>query len=122
MKNRDHYYGSRRQDVEKFLKQGKIIFFNCDKVGLKAVEKYCDQNCLSIFISYAKLADIKSRLLHRNPNIEDAELRARLDNARLENFDKRFFNHVLVNRQNELEKTVKRATTIIKKHLKLAKP
>lgn len=122
IKNRDQYYGSKKSDFDKILNAGKIIFFNCDKAGLKAVKKTYPRNHLSIFITYEKLSDIKKRLLTRNPNLNPDELKKRLINARTENQEKHFYDYIIINRQGQLKKTVKRAEKIILKHLTLANP
>jgi guanylate kinase len=117
VKNRDHYYGSKKSELEKILRSGKMAFFNCDKIGLNAIKKTYPKNNLSIFIGYNKLSDIKKHLVHRNPNLTQSELKIRLTNAREENQDKRFYDRVIINRHGQIEKTVARALRLIQKHL-----
>jgi guanylate kinase len=111
--NPDNYYGTRRRDFETNLKKGKIVFFNCDFNGLRAVRKFFPEQTLGIFLSFEKLADLKKRILARDPKISKIELTRRVGNAKREMEERKFYDRVVVNRENQLAETVERARKII---------
>jgi guanylate kinase len=121
IKNRDVYYGTKKSDYTGPLSQNKILFVNCDAVGLNAIKKEFKIPVVSIFINYEKISDIKNRLKTRNPNISSIELNARLNNAKAEVNEKKYYDYVVVNRQGQIEKTLTRIEMIIRRQLELAK-
>ena len=122
IKNRDVYYGTKKSDYLRPLAQKKLLFVNCDAVGLKAIKKeFKNIPVISIFINYEKLSDIKNRLLTRNPQLSKDELDARLKNAKNEVQEKKYYDAVVVNYQDQIEKSLTRINQIIKRQLELAK-
>lgn len=114
IKNRDVYYGSYKPDLEKKLKKGFSIIANHDLVGAKFYKK--NYNATTIFIAPGSMKDIKSRILGREPQIDKEELKKRLKNAEAEiKKESPFYDYVVKNEQNKLEKTIKTVEKIIKK-------
>ncbi|PIR94308.1 hypothetical protein COT97_02355 [Candidatus Falkowbacteria bacterium CG10_big_fil_rev_8_21_14_0_10_39_11] len=121
IKKREVYYGTKLSDYTRLLNQDKIIFFNCDAKGLKAVKKHFPDRNTSIFINYKNLSDNRKRLTHRDPNIGQEELNKRMAYAEYEVLhEKKYYDHVIINYQGKLQETVIKAYKIIDKALKQA--
>jgi guanylate kinase len=118
IKNRDQYYGTKKSDFDKLLKQNKLVIFNCDAKGLKAMRKYYPKQHVSIFINYERPGQIKQRLLTREPKMAPDALARRIKNALTEIKDRHRYDYVVVNRQNQLPLTVKRVKAIINRKIK----
>jgi len=114
IKNRNTYYGTPRHQVDAKLAQNKIIVFNYDLVGTKAMKENYPEKTLSIFIVPENLEQIKRQLLGRNPDISEDELNKRLKNAEEELKDQNNYDYVLVNRYGKLEATIAECYAIIK--------
>jgi guanylate kinase len=113
--NRDSYYGTKREDFERALRDHEYVLFNADKVGLETIKQvYPTQSC-SLFIMYESIGDIRQRLLNRQPTMPPDELAKRLDNAVNEAEDRDKYDLIIVNRQGELEKTIHTALQFIRK-------
>lgn len=114
IKKRDVYYGSYKQNLEDVLKKGYNIIVNPNIVGAKYYKK--NFNAITIFIKPDSFTNLKKRQLARNPNISESELKKRLDNAKYETENEAFFyDYIVVNKQNQLKKTVDKIEYIIKK-------
>ena len=109
------YYGTRKEDFLKPLDEGKIVIFTCDPVdGLQAIKKeYPDQH-VSIFIDYEKIQDIEYRLTHRKQQTPQGEIEKRILTARHEKEYAKHYDHVVTNKQGELEKIVNEVMEIVK--------
>lgn len=114
IKNRDVYYGSYKHDLEEKFKKGYNIIANHDIVGAKFFKKH--YNATNIFITPGSINEIKQRILGREPNISREELKKRLKNAQEEiDNESYFYDFIVKNEQNKLEKAVKEVEKIIKK-------
>jgi len=106
VKNRDVYYGTPKDQIEEKLSQEKILFFNCDLIGTKALQGKFPEQTLSFFIAPENLDQIKAQLLKRNPDIAPEELEKRLKNAAAEMDDQPFYTYTVVNKYLKLDETV----------------
>lgn len=121
VKNRDTYYGSYKPDLDKKISQGFNVVATPDLVGTKYFkEKY---GATTVFIDPGSLANLKRRIENRNPEISQAELDKRMENAEAEiRNEKRFYDYVILNEDGKLEEAVNQITDILKKeNYKLSK-
>lgn len=111
---RDVYYGTYKPDLEKKLSEGRNIIVNPDVVGAKFYKK--QYNATTIFIKTKSLDILQSRLTLRDLNIKKEELDLRLKAAKYEvDNEEKFYDYVVVNKDNELEQAVSDVEDIIKK-------
>lgn len=113
--NRDTYYGTPRHQVDDKLAQNKILFFNYDLVGAKTMKENYPEKTMTIFIAPENLEQIKRQLQNRNPEMSIEELNKRHKNAEEELKEQTHYEHVLINKYGQLDKTVEECYTLIKK-------
>lgn len=97
-----NYYGTPKDPVLKWLKEGFYVLFDMDSKGLFNLKKHFD-DILSIFIFPPSWEELEKRLNKRHP--EDGELvKKRLKEAKEESKMWKFFDYVLIN--NDIDFTV----------------
>jgi len=118
IKVRDVYYGSEKKRIDYWLRRGYNVIVNLDIVGAQAMKKIYPDNCVTLFIAPDKFANIKKRILHRTPDIAADDLEKRLLYARQEIRDKKKYDFLVINHQDQLKKAVKETLKILQKFLK----
>ena len=100
---------------------GKIIVKDMDVNGTENLVKLLGQDTkiITIFLRVPK-NELHRRLLARNPEITEDEIKKRLSRFEYEESKIDFYDYVLKN--NDLEKTIQIITTIIEAEEKVAKP
>lgn len=115
IKNRDDYYGTNRSDITKKINKGTNLIINLDAVGTQAMKKNF-KKVITIFLIPDKFSNLVKRLTGRNPNISKKILEKRIINAREEIArEKKYYDHVVTNPQDKLDKTIEKITKLIKK-------
>ncbi|KKR06527.1 MAG: Guanylate kinase [Parcubacteria group bacterium GW2011_GWC2_39_14] len=117
IKNRDDYYGTPKHQIDQKIKENKILIFNYDLVGAKAIKENYPGETLSIFIVPESLDQIRKQLLARNPKMPLEDLAKRLKNAEEELKDQTEYEHILVNKYQRLGETIKNCYQLIKQSL-----
>jgi guanylate kinase len=117
IKNRDTYYGAKKQDIDLLLKKYDLVFFTPDNVGLQAIQNYYPDQHISIFLTFEILEDIKERIYQRQPNISEQELTRRLQNAKERAQYAHLYDHIIINKEGQLKTTVKKAKNFIEQAL-----
>ena len=113
IKNRDTYYGTYKPDLDKRLKAGKIIIINPDLVGAKFYqEKY---GATLIFLKPESLESLKERIKNRNPEITPEELKKRMENAKQELEEEKFYDYSVINADGKLDECVGEVIAILHK-------
>ncbi|OGF19654.1 hypothetical protein A3I35_02625 [Candidatus Falkowbacteria bacterium RIFCSPLOWO2_02_FULL_45_15] len=108
------YYGSYRPDLEKKLAQGFNVIVNPDLVGARYYQKH--YQATTVFIMPDSIANLKKRLLKRDPSISPLELQTRLEYAQREiSQEAPFYDYRVLNRQNQLGNAVAEIIAILKK-------
>lgn len=117
----DHYYGTSRKLLNERLRSGKIIVKDMDVNGTENLVKLLGQDTkiITIFLRVPK-NELHRRLLARNPEITEDEIKKRLSRFEYEESKIDFYDYVLKN--NDLEKTIQIISTIIEAEEKVAKP
>lgn len=114
IKNRDVYYGSYKKDLEMKLKKGLNVIVNPDLVGTKYFKK--KYKATTIFLMPDSKNHLVGRLLKRQPDMNEEELKRRLENARNEiKNEKKFYDYVVVNREGKIKEATDKIIKIIKK-------
>lgn len=114
--NRDSgvYYGSYKPDLEQKLAANKIVIVNPDIVGARFYKEH--YNATTVFIAPESLADIRTRLLAREPNLAPEYLESRLAYAQRELTEESpYYDYKIINRQNKLEEAMAELEKILKK-------
>ncbi len=97
-----NYYGTPKEPVLKWLKEGFYVLFDMDSKGLFNLKKHFN-DILSIFLFPPSWEELEKRLTKRHP--EDEELvKKRLKEAKEESKMWKFFDYVLIN--NDIDFTV----------------
>lgn len=114
IKNRGVYYGTYFPDLNQKIRDGYNIIVNTDYIGTKFYKKY--YQAASIFIKAESLNAIKKRLLARQPDMAQVELKKRLDNADKEiKKEEKYYQYTVINKEGKLPETLKKIIKILKK-------
>lgn len=114
IRNRGVYYGTHRATIERALARGTILLANLELKGLRVMRKMYPTT-LAIFLKPESLAQIVRRKLQQHPTITKRELAQRIANARAELREAKFYDHVVVNRDGALSKTVGEVLALIRR-------
>ena len=110
--NRDTYYGSCKDDLEKKLVGGKIVIVNSDIVGAKFYKTH--YNATTIFILPTHMEELSGRLQRRNPEMSNEELRKRTEDAEREiHDDQSFYDYTVTNADGKLEASIDEVVSIL---------
>jgi guanylate kinase len=104
-----HLYGTPRQALENLRKQGYTVILVIDVKGAEQVRPKCP-DATSIFLTVSSLDTLEQRLRDRHTE-DEASLRRRLANARVELTRAGEFTHQVLN--DDLELAVSDVRTII---------
>ena len=117
----NNYYAVPRKLLNERLQSGKIIVKDMDVNGTENLVKLLGQDTkiITIFLRVPK-NELHRRLLERNPEITEDEIKKRLSRFEYEESKIDFYDYVLKN--NDLEKTIQIISTIIEAEEKVAKP
>ena len=103
-----HYYGIPKKSVEGLLKKGICPILVIDVQGARTMLKeYPD--AVTVFIVPPSLKELKKRILGRNDNTQDIELR--LETAKKEMLELDHYNYALLN--DELSEAVDKMAGIV---------
>lgn len=89
-----HYYGTRAQETEQALQNGKIVIFDIDVQGFHQVRGKLKELLTSIFITTKSLKELENRLLKRASN---DDIKKRLSNAQNEMKALREYDYIIIN-------------------------
>ena len=95
----NNFYGTLRSEVVDKINFGHNIIFDIDVIGAKSLKKIFTNNALSIYIQTPSIHSISKRLSSRKTESED-QISFRIDKAKYEEKEKKFFDYTLIN--NEL--------------------
>ena len=89
-----HYYGTRAQETEQALQNGKVVIFDIDVQGFHQVCGKLKERLTSIFITTKSLKELENRLLKRASN---DDIKKRLSNAQNEMKALREYDYIIIN-------------------------
>lgn len=106
-------YGTLKSDFEEALSSGHdILFWILDVKGMKEV-KQNGLSFISIFIDVDEFQFLERRLKERG--LSDEEIRLRLEQAKWELNQKDTYDHVVLNRDGNLEDAITKVAEIVRK-------
>lgn len=110
-------YGTLKSEVERALSSGKDMAFDIDVKGALSIKHHYPQDAILIFISLPSLDVLKSRLMNRRTEDEEA-LKRRLDRASMELTMASQFDYQVVN--DDLQTAVGQVNRIVDKAIQAA--
>jgi len=99
-----NYYGVPKSQVIRALNEGKDVFVKTDVQGAATIREIAP-DAVSIFLRPSEMSDLAQRLGQRHSESTDA-LARRLDTAHREMAEAPKFDHIVTNKQGELNETV----------------
>lgn len=109
-------YGTRKETVDRFIEEGRLVLFDIDVQGMQSIRKVYSDNILSIFLKVPSEEELVSRLRSRATDSEE-KIKERVKNARKEIESASMFNYTVLN--NNLEETFEEICGILEKELKI---
>ncbi len=108
-----YYYGSPQAEVEKIWKEKNIPLLIIDVQGFKIIKKKMPNQTISIFLQFDPQTSLRERLLKRQPNITDAEIKSREESAKKEANYANFYDYKIVNLEGKPEFSAEKIKKII---------
>ncbi|MFN0263285.1 guanylate kinase [Tepidamorphus sp. 3E244] len=105
-----NHYATPREEVEQALSAGKDVLFDIDWQGAKQIRKAAPGDVVSVFILPPDVKSLRERL-ERRAEDDEATIKRRLANARVEIGHWQEYDHVVVNR--DLGESVKTVLAIL---------
>lgn len=108
-----NYYGTYLPDLDKKLKEGKIVFGQVQLVGAKYLKE--NYNALTLFFVADSLKVLEERIRQRS-KLSEEEIKERIRVAKREiEEESKFYDYIIENKQDQLEETVEKVIKILKK-------
>ncbi len=107
-----NYYGIPKKPVREWLGEGKDVIVKIDVQGAATIKKNVP-GAILIFLCTLTLEELEKRLKKRRTESPE-ELELRLKTAEKELDQMEIFDYVLVNRENEVERTIADVQAIIR--------
>jgi len=107
-----NFYGTPKEEVLKVIRKGQDVLLRVDVNGAKAVKEQIPEAIL-IFI-VAPFSQMRKRLIRRAREDKMA-IEEKMEFARREMKEKKYFDYVVVNREGKLEEAVEEILEIIQK-------
>ena len=106
-----NFYGIPKSQVLNALNTGKNVIMKLDVQGAKTI-KALAPNALFIFLAAPSIESLRNRLEKRMTESPDA-LETRLKTAQSENTESKWFDHIIINEDEQIDKTVGELEIII---------
>jgi guanylate kinase len=103
-------YGTTLNNVERELANGRSALL---VINVEGARQLMDRGyeVVKIFILPPSLLDLEMRLKHRNPNMQDTDMKQRLDTAKREILACKEYDYIVVN--DDLDECIKELRTIV---------
>lgn len=106
-------YGIYKPWLDEQIENGKIVIAVVDIIGARYLKE--TYGATTFFLEAEDFSEYERRVREREPNMSEVEVSARLAIAKREIAeDRKFYDHVLVNKRGELEKTVGEVLAILR--------
>ncbi len=115
----DHYYGNSKREIEEALARGEDVIMRIDVQGAETI-RHKVKGAIFIFMA-ATIEELEKRLRARRTESEEA-LQRRLQRVAVEMQEMHKFDYIVVNRDDQLEKTVDDIQAIIRAEKLRAQP
>ncbi len=100
----DHWYGTLRGPVQDLLSEGRNVVLRVDVNGTMQI-KHQIPEAITVFIEAENLETLEARIRARRSETEE-QIQDRLKLAKKEMKYKRYFDHIIINAQNQPEKAM----------------
>jgi guanylate kinase len=107
-----NYYGVPRDQVTTALKRGKDVIVKIDVQGAKTIKNLAP-NALYIFLAPPNMDQLEKRLTERMTESSDS-LKIRFETAAKEMKSASWFDHVIINHENQLDLAVAEIQNVVK--------
>ena len=107
-----NYYGVPRDQVKTALKRGKDVIVKIDVQGAKTIKSLAP-NALYIFLAPPDMDQLEKRLTERMTESPDS-LKVRFETAAKEMKSASWFDHVIINHENQLDLAVAEIQNVVK--------
>ena len=107
-----NYYGVPRDQVTTALKKGKDVIVKIDVQGAKTIKNLAP-NALYIFLAPPNMDQLEKRLTERMTESPDS-LKIRFETAAKEMKSASWFDHVVINHENQLDLAVAEIQNVVK--------
>jgi len=107
------YYGTPRDQIEGWLRNGETVLLDIDVQGGLRIKKEYPDNSITIFIAPPSLEELIKRLKNRKTDSEQ-EIDKRLKRVPLEMEKGEEYDYVIIN--DKLEETISRVNNVINLH------
>ena len=107
-----NYYGVPRDQVTTALKEGKDVIVKIDVQGAKTIKSLAP-NALYIFLAPPDMDQLEKRLKDRMTESSDS-LKIRFETAAKEMKSASWFDHVIINHENQLDLAVAEIQNVVK--------
>ncbi len=108
-----NYYGTFLPDLEEKLKLGHLAIADVDIIGAKFLKE--NYGAITVFIMPPSKSALLDRIKKREDNMDDKELKERLEIANKEmEQDSKFYDYIVVNEENKLQEATEKVFEIIK--------
>jgi len=111
----DNYYGTYLPDLDKKMKQGKIIVGQVQLVGARYLKK--NYKALLIFLKAESWDILRSRIKGRSDLSENEIEKRRIIAEREISEESKFYDYIVENKQGQLDKTIEKVKKIIKENI-----
>jgi guanylate kinase len=106
-----NFYGRPKEPIRQALEKGKDVLVRLDVQGAAAYKQILP-GAVAIFMTATSIADLEKRLKKRSTESPE-ELELRLQTAEKELDQLGIFDYIIINRENELERTITDVQAII---------
>lgn len=111
---KNQYYGTLKTDVQRLLAEGKNLIFDIDVMGGINIKRQYKEEALTIFIAPPSLDVLGERLKSRNTE-DEAQLKKRLNKAKMEMHYARKFQHQVIN--DKLDEAIANVNSLVSSFL-----
>lgn len=117
--NRNVYYGTIKKQIENKLAQGINLIGNLEKRGLKSYRQaFPPDQVLGIFIKPDSLKVLRKRFILRDPTISETEITKRINNAKKEMREEKYYDYTVLNPDGQINVAVTKTLRILRKFIK----
>ncbi len=99
----NNFYGTLKSEVINKINFGHNVIFDIDVIGAQSLKKIFTNQAFSIYIQAPSIDSINKRLSTRKTESED-QISFRINKARHEEKEKKFFDYILINNDLSLAK------------------
>ncbi len=113
------YRGATKKEIERLIKKKTLVLWKVDYQGVKAIKKKMPE-VLAIFIYPPSLKALEKRLIRRGQDSLEV-IKKRLFFTKKWLKEGKYYDYIVVNKENKLDETIEKVFRILVNHLKKIK-